>query len=252
MGTATAPWAGVRGWVRGWWIDGLLLAAFAALTWALAAGWFLGTDLAVADALAGAPAAVAQLAVVLNFLGQGGKLLLPLAVLLAVLAARRTRSARPFLVVVGAFVLTYVTVGPIKVWTARAAPKSPLTSRAELFNDDIPAGQYALGYPSGHVVNSIVWYGVAAVLLAVVVVNLPRWVPIALLYAPPAILFVTTTVTRYHWISDSVAGLLLGIVLHRLLARIPWDAIPLPGFMGAWSRPAGLTVPPGCGAALRR
>lgn len=246
MQTATAA----RTRFGGWWIDGLLLVAFAALTWALAAGWFLDADIAVADALIGAPPAVTRAAVIFNFLGQGGKLLLPLALLLAFLAARRTRSVRPFVLVAGAQIIGLFTVGPLKVWTARAAPKSKLPSRAELFNGDIPAGDYAIGYPSGHVVNSILWYAVIAVLLTVVVPNLPRWVPIVVLYAPPAILFVSTTVTRYHWISDSVAGLLLGIVLYRMLARVPWDAIALPRFVGEWSRPAGLAPPPGLGASL--
>jgi hypothetical protein len=32
---------------------------------------------------------------------------------------------------------------------------------------------------------------------------------------------------------------LLGVVLARLLARVPWDRIPLPALHG-WERPAGL------------
>jgi membrane-associated phospholipid phosphatase len=58
---------------------------------------------------------------------------------------------------------------------------------------------------------------------------------------PPAIVFCTTTYLAFHWITDSVAGLLLGVVLTRLLSRIPYDDIPLPGLPAGWSRSAGLT-----------
>jgi hypothetical protein len=66
------------------------------------------------------------------------------------------------------------------------------------------------------------------------------WAYAALRVLPPAIVFCTTTWLAFHWITDSVAGLLLGLVLTRLLARIPWDAIPLPGLPRGWDRPAGL------------
>jgi hypothetical protein len=63
---------------------------------------------------------------------------------------------------------------------------------------------------------------------------------VALRVLPPAIVFCTTTWLAYHWITDSVAGLLLGLILTRLLARVPWDAIPLPRLPRGLDRPAGL------------
>ena len=51
---------------------------------------------------------------------------------------------------------------------------------------------------------------------------------------PPVIVFCTTTYLSFHWITDSIAGLLLGLILTRLMARVPWDTMPLPRL----SRPA--------------
>ena len=58
---------------------------------------------------------------------------------------------------------------------------------------------------------------------------------------PPVIVFCTTTYLGYHWITDSVAGLFLGLMLTRLLTRVPWDSIPLPGLRAGWDRPAELS-----------
>lgn len=101
-----------------------------------------------------------------NFLGQGGWLLMPLSGALAVAVAWRSRTVRPLLLLAGAFVLLYLTVGPLKVLTDRAAPSSdlPPTHSVRIFND-LPPTEYDLSYPSGHVANAIVWYGVMAVLL---------------------------------------------------------------------------------------
>ena len=50
---------------------------------------------------------------------------------------------------------------------------------------------------------------------------------------PPAILLVTTTYLGWHWLTDSVAGLLVGLLLGRLLSRVPWDDLPLPAALAA-------------------
>jgi membrane-associated phospholipid phosphatase len=231
---------------RGWWFDALLLAGFVALTVALARGHLLGLDTAVADAVADPPRPVWWLLRVLNFLGQGGWVLMPVTVALCVLLARRARSVRPFLVFVGAFLVTNGGIGPLKLWTDRAAPRSLLADRVELFND-LPPGEYDMSYPSGHVVNAIVWYGAMALLLAALLRAYGRRLPVtahrALVVVPPAILLVTTTGLSYHWVTDSVAGLLLGWLLHRLLSRVPVDDLPLPALRGGWDRAAGLTPP---------
>ncbi|WP_433533667.1 phosphatase PAP2 family protein [Micromonospora sp. CA-263727] len=231
----------------GWWFDALLLAALVGLTGALAAGWFFGIDRAVADwADAHRPTAAWWIAAVLNYLGQGTPLTL-IAAGLGVLLAIRLRSARPLLVPVTAFVLTYLTIGPLKVWTARPAPSAsvkepflPPEQTLPLFQDGLPV-RFAQSYPSGHVANAILWYGVIALLLAPLLAGLGRAMPRPLVLVvrvvPPAVVLCTTTYLGWHWLTDSMAGLLLGLLLDRILHRAPWDDLPLPGPLRRWDRP---------------
>ncbi|WP_172968060.1 phosphatase PAP2 family protein [Micromonospora sp. WMMA2032] len=231
----------------GWWFDGLLLAALVTLTVALATDHLLGLDRAVADwAAAHRPTAARWVAMALNLLGQGTPLTL-LAAGLGVLLALRLRSVRPVLPPVTAFVLTFFTIGPLKVWTARPAPSAsvkepflPAEQTLPLFQHDLPV-RFAQSYPSGHVANAIVWYGVLALLLAPLLRSVgravgPRLVTVVRV-VPPAVVFCTTVYLGWHWFTDSVAGLLLGLLLDRLLHRVPWDDLPLPGRLGPWARP---------------
>lgn len=230
---------------NGWWFDALLLAGFVALTGALANGYLLDLDLAVsAWAYAHDPAPLYWAARVLNLLGQGGWLLTPLAGALALAVGWQRHSVRPLLLVAGAFVLTYLTIGPLKLWTDRAAPSAsvkepflPPEEAVEIFNQ-LPAGAYSMSYPSGHVANAIVWYGVVAVLLTALTAGRisPAWYRLVR-FAPPAILLVTTTYLNFHWLTDGLAALLLGVVLDRVLHRVPWDDLPLPGRLHDWDRP---------------
>ena len=230
---------------RGWWFDLALLAGFVALTVALAQGHLLTLDERVAEwSGEHRPIPVYWLLRVLNYLGQGGQVLMPIALGLAALVAWRRQSIRPLLVFAGVFVLTYLTIGPLKIWLDRAAPAFDGQDRLVLFNP-YAAGAEAMSYPSGHVANALAWYGVIAVLLNALLRSLDRPVLSARAYAalrvlPPAIVFVTTTWLAFHWITDSVAGLLLGLILTRLLARVPWDALKLPGLPRGWDRSAGL------------
>lgn len=234
----------------GWWFDLLLIAALAALTYALSQGQLLGLDRTVSGWAEGhRPAWAYWAARVFNLLGQGGLLLMPVAGILAGLLALRVRSIRPALVFVGALALLYLTVGPLKLWTDRAAPSAtthkpylPQVEAVQIFNN-LPPGTYAESYPSGHVANAIVWYGVIALLLAALLRALGRVNVSPLLYRairvlPPAILLFTTTYLNFHWLTDGVAGLLVGLLLGRLLDRVPWDDLPLPALPGGWDRPA--------------
>ena len=219
----------------GWWFDGLLLAAVVAMTAVLAAGHLLDLDLAVrAWVNAHRPEPAYWVARVLNSLGQGGWFLMPITFGLGALVAYRTRSVRPLLVGVGAFVLTSFVIGPVKLATDRAAPSSdlPPEESVRLFAT-LPADEFDMSYPSGHVANAIVWYAAIATLVAALLRTLgrpeaPPGLYRAIRVAPPAIVFCTTTYLGWHWLSDSVAGLLLGLLLDRLLHRVPWDDVPLP------------------------
>lgn len=215
----------------GWWFDALLVAGFATLTAALAAGALLGLDESIADWCRDRATGISYwIARTLNYLGQGTPLTL-ICLGVAVLIGARARSVRPGLPVVAAFLLTYSTIGPLKLWTDRGAPAS---GAVELFGD--PGG---VSYPSGHLVNAIVWYGVLALLLAPWLSAGARWI---LRVVPPAVVFVTTVYLGYHWLTESIAGLLLGVLLDRVLARVPWDDVPLPRRLGEWAKPALFTA----------
>jgi hypothetical protein len=206
----------------GWWLDALLVAGFVVLTVLLAAKTpLLHVDTAVRDFVdAHRPGWLDTTLRWFNKLGQGGQVLTPLAVIAAFFMSRARHTVRPFLLVIGAFAITYVTIGPLKVWTDRTAPSNHEITHPEwLFRIDT-----GMSYPSGHVVNAIVWYGVLATLLSGVL--RPRLVA-AIRYTVPLVLLFTTTYLSFHWITDGLAALLLGLFLDRLLRRTPWDAIPL-------------------------
>ncbi|GAA2621893.1 hypothetical protein GCM10010399_61330 [Dactylosporangium fulvum] len=208
----------------GWWFDGVLLSGFVVLTLALV--WrspLLDVDLAVRDFVdAHRPGWADTTLRVFNKLGQGGQVLTPLAAIVAFLMTRRRHTVRPFLLVIGAFALTYVTIGPLKLWTDRLAASNKLDPHPELL---FHAAE-GMSYPSGHVVNAIVWYGVLAALLTGV---FRPGVVLAIRYAAPLILLFTTTYLSFHWLTDGLAAILLGLLLDRILQRIPWDAVPLGG-----------------------
>ena len=237
MPTTIAP---TRRPLRGWLPDLALLAGFVAVTALLIGGHLLTLDERVADWAAGhQPAPLYWTARVLNYLGQGGQVLMPVTLILTALLVRRTRSVRAALPFVVAFVITYVTIGPLKIWADRAAPRFAGPDRVVMFNP-YADGPKAMSYPSGHLGNSLVWYAVMALLIAALLRRpLSRWETVAIRVVPVAIVFCTTIYLGFHWVTDSVAGLLLGVVLARVVERVPWDRVPLPR-LGGWERPSGL------------
>jgi membrane-associated phospholipid phosphatase len=225
----------------GWWLDlvlaVVLIAGFVALTAALIDGHLLTLDQRVADwAFAHQPGPIYWTARVFNYFGQGGQVLMPVSLILTAVLLRRTRSIRAAFPFVAAFVLTYITVGPLKIWADRAAPGFEGPDKAVMFNP-FADGVKAMSYPSGHMANSLAWYAVIALLTAALLGRpLRRWENLAIRVVPVTIIFCTTVYTGFHWLTDSVAGLLLGLVLARIIDRIRWDAIPLP--RSRWSGPA--------------
>lgn len=226
----------------GWWFDALLVVVFVVLTLLLWHGWLLGVDTAVRDWCdAHRPPALHWIAKAGNLLGQGTPLtLICLGIALvrvwkwpwlgldsraAEEAPRPVSGVRrwwPVLLVVSAFVLTYFTIGPLKLLTNRAGPHAGDDSPPVL--NPVEFGSGGREYPSGHLGNSIVWYGVLVVLLS-------PWLPLVwrrlLRIGPPAILSVTTVYLGYHWLTDTVAGIAIGLFLDRLLHRAPWDNLHL-------------------------
>ena len=228
-----------------WWPDLLLVIGVAALTAALAAGWFLGVDVAVAHWCdAHRPERFNWLVYAGTTLGQGGPLSGACAVLALWLGWRR-HTVRPVLPVAAAFLLTTAATYPVKTVAARPAPHAQIP-HPERF------GLGGVSYPSGHLVVVVVWYGVLALLVS-------PWLPDGwrrvLRVAPVVLVTVTTIYHGYHWVSDDVAGLMLGLLLDRLLRRVDWDRVPLgrrldaagwagPGLPAAVrSEPVSTTVP---------
>jgi membrane-associated phospholipid phosphatase len=202
---------------RDWWISAVFLAAFAGLTGALAAGAFLDGDVAVRDWCdAHRPEPLRLAAKGLNVLGSAN-LLAPALLVVALVVAVRDHTPRPVLRVLVTAAASYVVVIPIKMLTDRSAPHAPWPNTAQLFTHE--AGW---SYPSGHVLNTLIWYPV----LILLVDRLLRH-PIdarlrrAILVAPVAIVAGTVTYLGFHWLTDSVAGVLLGLGLERALRSLP-------------------------------
>jgi membrane-associated phospholipid phosphatase len=219
----------------GWWFDALLLIAFALLTYLLWHGHPLKVDLAVRnwsdDHQPRAPHLVARAG---NLLGQGGFFTIACG-LLALFLIWSRHSIRPILPVITAFVLTSVSLSLLKGWTDRAAPHANSDKPPILHPERF--GSSGVSYPSGHLGNAIVWYGTLALLLTLWLSRKWLW---ALRIVPPVILSITTVYLGFHWLSDTVAGLLIGSFLWRIIGRIPWDDFPLGRFLTSrgWAGPA--------------
>jgi membrane-associated phospholipid phosphatase len=217
-----------RVWPATWWYDVVAAGAFTALTLLLSAGHLLTIDLSVRD-WGDRHDALAPVAKVFNYLGQGGFFTI-VSALLALFWAWRRHSVRPILPVAMAFALTFVSITALKHVTNRPAPHATVP-HPERF------GGGGVSYPSGHLANAFVWYGVLALLLAPWLPPVWRW---ALRIGAPAILTFTTVYLGYHWLTDTVAGIALGSLLWRLIARAPWDDLPLGKWLTSrgWAGPA--------------
>lgn len=201
-----------------WWFDGLLVVAFAALTAGLV--WWpalLRVDLVVRDwSDAHRPPVANVVAQVLDYLGQGGPAM-TVTLLVSFWLAWRWRTVRPILPAGLAPIVSTVSIVTLKRWTSRGAPHD---GPVQPFSDS-----QAVHYPSGHVSNAVVYYGVLALLLAPFLSVVARR---QLQWLPGPLVFVATTYIGYHWITDSVGGYLLGLFLVRVVLRIPWTRIRLP------------------------
>lgn len=206
------------------------LAVFAAITAALAAGGpLVELDLAVHHWSAGHRPPVAEVvAGGLNRLGQGA-VFLAVSWVLAEWLGLRLRSVWPVLYVLAASVMLVPTVLAVKWVTERGAPGSLLLppERTVSLTGPLPAGEYAAGYPSGHVVNAVVWYGVMLLLVTALLRVDRRPVPspalrLAVRVVPVVGVLGATTYLSFHWLTDALAGLALGLAIDRALRLVPW------------------------------
>ncbi|GIH11476.1 hypothetical protein Rhe02_95430 [Rhizocola hellebori] len=211
----------------GWWQEATLVGLFILITLSVAQGWTHGLDEAVRAFCRDHQVTLLRWATIgLNKLGQGVVVAWILGFGLSVLLWWRKRRWQVFLPWAVAFFLTYVTLGPLKIWTMRTSPNSTLPNAVEFFNHEalLPPDSYAMGYPSGHVVNSIVWWGVIT-LLASRLWEIPmRWQWV-MRVAPPVIVLCTTTYLGHHWLTDGMAAVTVGLLLDRLIHRFRWEVI---------------------------
>jgi hypothetical protein len=73
----------------------------------------------------------------------------------------------------------------------------------------------------------VVWYGVLVVLLGALLRSygrreMPVGVRVTIRVAPVAIVLATTTYLAYHWLTDGLAGLALGLAVDRVLHLRRW------------------------------
>ncbi|MGH8876507.1 MAG: phosphatase PAP2 family protein, partial [Stackebrandtia sp.] len=203
-------WRVYGGMPRSWWPDLGCVAAVALLTALLL--WpspLVHFDVALRDAGQQLQAPVPYWAARgFTYLGQG----LPLSIGVGALAgwtAWRFRTPRPLLLFASVYVGLAVVLG-LKEWFDRVPPRYPEPGNPP-YVDAVGAvlfgGDGGVSYPSGHLANTAVWYGLA---VAIIGEHLSRRVRLTLLIAPPLIVLVTQTYLGFHWISDQPAGYLLG------------------------------------------
>lgn len=205
------------------------VGGFVAVTAALAVGGpLIELDLAVRQwSEQHRPPAADFVARQFNLLGQGSPLLF-LSWAAAEWLMLRTRSLRPLLYVSVAAVLVVPVVLGVKWFTERGAPSSPLPPEQVVpLLGPLPAGEYGAGYPSGHVVNAIIWYGVLLTLITTLLRTYGRAEPtravrVVVRVAPVAVVFCTTTYLSFHWFTDGLAALALGLAIDRVLALGRW------------------------------
>ncbi|MEU5157000.1 phosphatase PAP2 family protein [Glycomyces sp. NPDC021274] len=167
------------------------------------------------------------IAVQTNRLGQGG-LLGGIALGLAAIIAWRGRNVRPLIAFLAAYgmagavlVLKYALPRVYPHWPEASRPPYADAAQSVLFSGLEPSG----AYPSGHVLNTIIWYGFIVLLVGA------GWPPLArrlFLVLPPIIVICSTTYLGWHWFTDTPGGLLIGFAILRTVQRIPWDTVALP------------------------
>lgn len=127
----------------------------------------------------------------------------------ALLLAWRRRTWEPLARLVVALVLLTLTVYAFKLGVGRTAPTTDL----------LHAGGES--YPSGHVPNALVMWGLAAWLAADYgSPDVVRRILDRLRYVGPVLTAVGMLLLDYHWLSDVVAGGAIGVLLLWVLHRI--------------------------------
>ena len=203
-----------------WWAMGLaVLVAVLVTTDLLTVGWLERMDLRVADTVGDwglLDSGAYPLVWVVTQVGGRVTILAVLAVLVGYLAWRR-RTWLPLLRVLIALALLTAVVYGIKNGTGRTAPRFP---GSFFFQAD------GASFPSGHVANAILMWGVAR--WQAVEYGLPARVQRAfwvLSVAGPAATGLAMVSLNFHWVTDAVVGAAVGLLLLGVVHAL--DAVVL-------------------------
>jgi membrane-associated phospholipid phosphatase len=194
-----------------------VIAAYLLITALIYSGKITDLDLRVRDWIASTvPSWGIATARILALLGQGGPLSL-LALIACLFETLRRKTLQPIAFWTATFVLLLALVLPQKIFFRRGAPADPLTDAVEFFSEPFCGTPACQSYPSGHAANVVVWYGLIAFILSyrlgLRTCNAIRIICV-LIVAP------STIISGYHWLTDTAAGLLLGVVVYAAAARI--------------------------------
>jgi len=187
-----------------------LLGLWVTLDVVLAGPW-LRADIAVADRVDALDLRGSTIPnAVLWLLSQtGGRATILVVIgLLTVYIMRERRVWQPLLRVVVAFALLTVVVYAMKIGLGRTAPGY---GSSVLYDN-------GRSYPSGHSVNAVMWWGVAVWLARSY--QLPQWLVrlfTVVAVAAPVLASMSMLALNYHWLTDVLAGLALGVLLLRVL-----------------------------------
>jgi membrane-associated phospholipid phosphatase len=129
---------------------------------------------------------------------------------LLLLAAWRMRSSRPMVTLVVAFLALNLSVGVVKLATGRLGP------RGNGVTDVFAGGDI---YPSGHVSNAVVMYG----LLAMFVPRRHRLKAAVAAGVLAVVIGLGTLYLKTHWVTDVAGGWLAGGLV---LCSLPWLTPP--------------------------
>lgn len=118
----------------------------------------------------------------------------------------KSRSTRPLVMLATALLVLNLSVGLVKIATGRLGPRATPHVNAVFRGGDI--------FPSGHVSNAVVLYG----LIAMLAVSFRRTVAVAAVFVSVTV-GLSTVYLDTHWVSDVLGGWLAGLLV---LLALPW------------------------------
>jgi membrane-associated phospholipid phosphatase len=144
----------------------------------------------------------------------------PALVALAFWLRRRTGRWRPLVLTILALLVLNVVVGAMKYTIGRGDPAS---GGVDLF-------QGGVMWPSGHAANvSMTWTMVVYLLRSYDRRRIGRWRGVAVVVVPSAFMTVISLVLGYHWLSDLIAGTIVGVLIAAAVIRLdggdPWVTV---------------------------